>query len=222
MSTRPAGPKGGTVLGTLRDVVGFYLVFTLTSTALAKLARFSFLIADVSAGLRVPRRLAASVVSLTCLTELWLAAWLAMAVRPNLVGGLTAALFLAFGGYRALVAIKIGRASCNCAGEPSVESTATLSSLLGVVTANVLLAGVALGWAYVAVGNTEGGWTWLPSLGMTVPLAALVAGRFRQLLQRRALNRSRHRGPDQQGPGLRPDRVLDALGQDDGVSTSPL
>lgn len=169
------------------ELIGLYLVATLAATSLAKLKNWRMSALGVRWGKIVPARLAATTIIVVSVAELLLAAALTLGRAALLVGYVTAVLFFSFGCYQLVVAVKTRLLTCTCAGNIRM-SQATLSAMIGAVSASVVQAGLA--WAWVFLGSAEHGATphivavsaWIP------PLVALFQGR------RYTRKRTRHVG----------------------------
>lgn len=137
---------------TIDELAGIYLVVTLAATSLAKLKNWRMTALGVRWEKIIPSRFAVVVVVGVSVLELSLAAALTLRYRPLLVGIATAALFLAFGCYRLIVAVTTGFTTCTCAGKVRTAE-ASLPAVAGAGVACVAQCCIALLWA--RLGNVD-------------------------------------------------------------------
>ncbi|GAA1886175.1 hypothetical protein [Asanoa iriomotensis] len=162
----------------LHAVIGAYLTITLAMTAIAKVRRRAPVAASWAWELHnllrrpVSRRHVVSFVISLCVCEIGLATAIALDRQIGATAVIACGVFLLFGLYRLIVFWKTGESACLCAGtrrNVALSWTATL----GAASADVVLAGLAIGWALTGPG---GGWVaWLPALALVVPFGFWIA-----------------------------------------------
>jgi hypothetical protein len=166
------------------ELAGIYLVVTLTATSLAKLRNWRMTALGVRWERIIPRRFAVIVVIGVSVIELSLATALTLHYRPLLVGIAIAALFLAFGCYRLMVAVTTGFATCTCAGKVRTAE-ASLPAVVGAAAACAAQCSISLLWA--RLGNVHPASSMrLLTLGAWVPACtAVICGMRRSLASRK-------------------------------------
>jgi len=135
------------MLAAVRDFAGFYLVLTLTATGLAKFRMRRVTTNSLRVEGVVPPSLTAPVVMAVSATEILLATCIVSGRRPLALGLATAAVFVAFGGYRLAVVIKTGWTSCSCTGT-SIVYKATRPTVVAAILVPLLQAALAILWAF--------------------------------------------------------------------------
>jgi hypothetical protein len=99
----------------------------------------------------IPSRAVSVMVIATVVVELALALLLVLAVQPRLVGLAGMALFLVFGGYQLLVAVKTNSLMCSCARTERTD-LASVPAVIGTVLACLVQAALS---CFLAVSNVR-------------------------------------------------------------------
>jgi hypothetical protein len=125
-----------------RTLAAAYLIATLSATSLAKLRNWRVASVGILRERVIPYRAATAVIILVAFAEFLLATILMLRVEPEMTGFATAGLFLAFGGYRLVVAAKTKSLNCICAGTTRSDP-ASVAAVTGTVVACLLQAALA-------------------------------------------------------------------------------
>jgi len=132
----------------IREFAGFYLVLTLTATGLAKLRMRRVTINSLRVEGVIPRSLVAPVVVAVSAAEILLAVSIVSRRYPLAFGLATAAVFVAFGGYKMAVVIRTGWTSCSCTGT-SIAYKTTRPAVVATILVPLIQAALACLWAFL-------------------------------------------------------------------------